>query len=94
LEPYGVGVSVLCPGYVPTRLVETTVKAGGLDASAELSSASIRPLDAAVVGRLVVDGIQADRPIIVTHGEYRRAVEARHNAVTAAFDGVRPSTAY
>ena len=94
MEPHGVGVSVLCPGFVPTRLVETTVKAGSADASAQLSSASIKPLDAAVVGRLVVDAIRAGKPLIVTHGEYRGAVEARFNNVSAAFDGVPPSTDY
>lgn len=92
--PHGVGVSVLCPGYVPTRLAETTGKAGSAVPSTDLSSTTTTPLDAAIVGRLVVDAIRSGKPLVVTHGEYRGAVEARLENVLVAFDGVPASTDY
>lgn len=94
LAPYGVGVSVLCPGYVPTRLAETTGKSGSLTPSVNLSSATTTPLDAAIVGRMVVEGIESEKPLIVTHGEYCEYVKARLDAVVAAFEGVPASTDY
>ena len=94
LLPHGVGVSVLCPGFVPTRLAETTGKAGSAVPSADLSSTTAAPVDAAVIGRLVVDAIAVGKPLIVTHGQYRDPVQARLDSVAAAFDGVPASADY
>ena len=90
--PHGVGVSVLCPGYVPTRLAETTGKAGSPVPSATMSATTTTPLDAATVGEMVVAAIRSEKPLIVTHGQYRGVVESRLNAVVAAFDGVSATT--
>jgi len=90
--PHGVGVSVLCPGYVSTRLAETTGKAGSAIPSPNMSATTATPLDAAVVGQMVVDAIRSDKPLVVTHGQYRGAVESRLKTVVAAFDGVPAST--
>ena len=92
--PHGVGVSVLCPGYVATRLAETTGKAGSPVPSATMSATTATPLDAAIVGQMVVDAIRSGKPLIVTHGQYRSAVENRLKNVVAAFDGVPASTEY
>jgi len=92
--PHGVGVSVLCPGYVATRLAETTGKAGSPVPSATMSATTATPLDAAIVGQMVVDAIRSGKPLIVTHGQYRSAVENRLKNVAAAFDGVPASTDY
>ena len=92
--PHGVGVSVLCPGYVATRLAETTGKAGSPVPSATMSATTATPLDAAIVGQMVVDAIRSGKPLIVTHGQYRSAVENRLKNVVAAFDGVPASTDY
>lgn len=92
--PHGVGVSVLCPGYVTTRLAETTGKAGSPVPSTDISATTAAPLDAAIVGQMVVDAIRSGRSLIVTHGQYRSAVENRLKNVVAAFDGVPPSTDY
>ena len=91
MEPHGVGVSVLCPGLVATRLRETTLKAGSETPSAS-PSASLVAMDADVVGRLTVDGIRANKALIVTHGEYARLVERRMAWVISAFDGVPPAS--
>jgi hypothetical protein len=41
---------------------------------------------------MVVAAIRSEKPLIVTHGQYRGAVENRLNAVVAAFDGVPATT--
>jgi len=92
--PHGVGVSVLCPGYVATRLAETIGKAGSPVPSTDISATTAAPLDAAIVGQMVVDAIRSGRSLIVTHGQYRSAVENRLKNVMAAFDGVPASTDY
>lgn len=84
LEPDGVGVSVLCPGLVATRLGETSARAGiRRDAP---SSSTVDAMDPAVVGELVIEGISCNQLYIVTHPERRAQVEARMAAVLGAFD--------
>ena len=52
MEPYGVGVSVLCPSYVATNLMANTISAGGSlrDPSVSLLAAEMKPPE---VGELV-----------------------------------------
>ena len=88
LAPHGVGVSVLCPGLVATRLRETTRRAGSDTPVASSVALAQEPMDADIVGQMVVRAIRADRPLIVTHPEYRDAVAARGQAVLAAFDAL------
>ena len=92
MAPHGVGVSVLCPGLVATRLRETTIRAGSETPTGQSVSVAAEPMDASVVGRMTVEAIRLDKPLIVTHGEYTGAVEKRMARVLAAFDGVPPST--
>lgn len=87
MSPHGVGVSVLCPGLVRTRLAETTVRAGS-DRMMKPTKNVPDGMDPDLVGGLVVDGIRANRLHILTHGEYRSVVEARLARVVSAFDGV------
>lgn len=91
MAPHGVGVSVLCPGLVRTRLGETTRRAG-IQPVAPPRSASADGMDSDRVGSMVVDAIRAGRLHVVTHGEYRALVERRMQRVVSAFDGVPPST--
>jgi len=87
LAPHGVGVSVLCPGLVETRLRATTLAAGN-DVIDGPAGAARRGIPASVVGDLVVAGIRAGRLHIVTHGEYRSRVAERMATIVAAFDDV------
>jgi len=89
---FGVGVSVLCPGLVRTRLGASGRNrpaglATGHDALGWLADAidsdGMDPLD---VGRAVRDAIEADRLYVLTHPEYRPLVEARGQEILAAFD--------
>jgi short-subunit dehydrogenase len=88
LGPYGVGVSVLCPGLVETRLRETTLASGHDVITLREGTGAPRGIDAAIVGDLVVGAIRTRQLYIVTHGEYRQAVADRMAAVVAAFDDV------
>ena len=82
MEPYGVGVSVLCPSYVATNLMANTISAGGSlrDPSVSLLAAEMKPPE---VGELVVRGIEANRLYIYTHLARLEAVEARFAGIMA-----------
>lgn len=87
MAPYGIGVSVLCPGLVRTNLGATTAAAGSdrVHASDQTTDAGIDP---AIVGALVIDGIRSNKLHIVTHGDYRGHVERRMARVLGAFDRI------
>ena len=85
LAPHGVGVSVLCPGFVATNLGANTVKIGGevrkySDYMPEVT------IDAADVGLMVADGIAQDAAYIITHKDVLRGVEKRMEGIKAACD--------
>ena len=93
LAPYGVGVSVLCPGRVASRLAETTREAVAVRPPSKASlqrvplpvSPSQVVLEPQEVGKMVIDAIRSGAHYIFTHGEYRPAVERRMHAVLDAF---------
>jgi len=89
LAPFGVGVSVLCPGRVASRLMETTTAIAGPRPqgpnSAPVTSASASTLEPGVVGDLVVEAIRADHLYIPTHGEYAEAIDERSRRLAEAF---------
>lgn len=84
LAPFGVGVSVLCPGPVATRLRETTLAAGSA-ASPELLGETPRGSDPADIGRIVAEAIAARRFYILPHDALRHRVEARHAEIAQAW---------
>ncbi len=83
LAPHGVGVSVLCPGYVQTNLGANTIKIGGdvRKYSAAMPESTIVPAD---VGEMVADGIERDDAFIVTHKDVLRGVEKRFDVIREA----------
>lgn len=81
LAPHGVGVSVLCPGVVATRLSASSRAVAGQEPREFPTDYGIRP---EVVGAMVVAAIRYDRPYIFTHGEYGDPVAARHRRIEAA----------
>ncbi|NKB43691.1 MAG: SDR family NAD(P)-dependent oxidoreductase [Alphaproteobacteria bacterium] len=94
LEPFGIGVSVLCPGAVQTALGETTVRqrpgratlaAARSDVVGDLPWRYIEPID---VGRLTLQGITDNQAFIFTHPENRAEVEAQFDAMRTAFDAL------
>lgn len=92
LAPWNIGVSVLCPGHVPTPLPETSrrlraaVEGSAPQAAIEVLSGAATHIDAIGVGRMVRDAVIADRLFVLTHPEYRDIVAQRHSELAEAFD--------
>lgn len=105
LQPFGIGVSVLCPHFVRTNIGEsgrnrqerygrTPQLDPGSPAAAmvkELGKLIAAGLDPAEVAARVVAAIESDELYIFTHPNMRQFVDARFAAIEAAMDQVRPS---
>lgn len=83
MAPFGVGVSLLCPGYVATNLAESTRKVGGeiRQYAGKMPPSRVTPED---VGAMVLAGIEENDPCIVTHARVWRSVEPRFTAIRNA----------
>ncbi len=92
----GVGVSVLCPGGVQTRILESDRNRpdalpgapGGREAALEMASRAPEEdrMEPAVVARITLDAVRNDEFYIVTHPSHRVLVEARFASILEAFD--------
>jgi NAD(P)-dependent dehydrogenase (short-subunit alcohol dehydrogenase family) len=87
----GIGVTVLCPGIVRSRLWRTSRALRGLpDTDIAPDGNSGQTARAAMggdeVGRRVLAAVVADEPYVVTHPEYAPAVVDRHRRLLHAFD--------
>lgn len=105
LAPRGIGVSVLCPGWVRTRIMDSGRNvperfAGQITEAlpGDGDTAGVRALaeegishgvDPLYVGELVREAIENDWDYIFTDAEFEPAVEARFAAITAGFDRIR-----
>ncbi len=98
LEPDGIGVSVLCPGGVATRIWEAErnrpTEIGGsrkMDSRGKLSTQAVagEELDPEAVGRMVIAGMRANDLYVLTHPETQGLVARRFDAIMAAFDGMQ-----
>jgi NAD(P)-dependent dehydrogenase (short-subunit alcohol dehydrogenase family) len=104
LEPKNIGVSVLCPGFVQTRIHESqrakpsrygvqTDDAGlgaNKEQAAQLVMAGIPP---DVVGARVAEAVKANELYVFTHPEFRAVVEMRFQGIMAGFDAADKSPA-
>ena len=101
LMEHGIGVSILLPGPVASNIHEAhrnrpehLREGSGYTASEEKLSRRIVGEDwmqPEEVGELVAEGILTNKTYLVTHGVYRQAMIARHEAVmTAVPDRVEP----
>jgi NAD(P)-dependent dehydrogenase (short-subunit alcohol dehydrogenase family) len=105
LAPKNIGVSVLCPGFVQTRIHESernkptrygsaaTVHSAlgtGREQAAQMVQSGI-PVDP--VGNRVVEAIKDNDLYIFTHVELKPFVEMRFNNILAAFDKSEKSKA-
>jgi NAD(P)-dependent dehydrogenase (short-subunit alcohol dehydrogenase family) len=102
LKPHGIGVSVLCPSYVRTRIGESGRnrperygQSQPLDPAspaaamvAEIARQLEAGLDPATVAARVLTAIREDELYIFTHQGMRGEVEARFAAILAAMDRV------
>jgi len=104
LAPRGIGVSVLCPGFIRTQIIDSTrnlperfetVSAGmpvGGPASEALKMVRDRiaqGIDPLYVGELVREGIENDWPYIFTDTEFEPFIEARFAGIKQGFDRIR-----
>ena len=97
MKPFGIGVSVLCPGIVRTHILEsarnrperygppTPVDTANpiYTRFAELVRTGMDPAE---VARRVMAAIRNDELYVFTHPEMRGAVEERFQTILAAFD--------
>ncbi|MBR1161204.1 SDR family NAD(P)-dependent oxidoreductase [Bradyrhizobium elkanii] len=102
LRPLGIGVSVLCPSFVRTRIGESGRNRGEqygparqLDPAspmaavvAEIARRLEAGLDPATVAGKVLAAIRDDQLYIFTHPGMRAEVEERFSAILAAMDAV------
>jgi NAD(P)-dependent dehydrogenase (short-subunit alcohol dehydrogenase family) len=100
LKPHGIGVTVLCPGYVRTRIGESgrnrperygATQTPDPESPAGLLLAQIAArleagLDPADVAARVLAAIREDELYVFTHPEMRDEVEERFAAIMAAMD--------
>ena len=103
LEPRGIGVSVLCPGMVRTRILESErtrpaqfdVKEQSAEAAATAHSGLMNlamntGIDPADVADLVVQGIRNNQLYLFPHPEMKDAAQVRVNEMLAAFGEADP----
>ena len=107
LAPRGIGVSVLCPGFIHTQIA-TSYRNLPERYGRELQTAlaqSVPPefvkqlnarietgIDPDYVGELVREGIEGDWPYIFTDVEFEPYVEARFAEIKQGFDRIRGRT--
>ena len=99
MAPYGIGVSVYCPGPVKSNMGEA-----GSKRPAHLAETGYRPPEGAAAepvkgaisfvdawmepeeaGRRILDGVRHERLYILSHPELRDAVRERHDAIEASW---------
>jgi NAD(P)-dependent dehydrogenase (short-subunit alcohol dehydrogenase family) len=102
VKPLGIGVTVVCPGYVRTRISESArnrdtrygeapkldpTSPAGLIAAKSAELAQAG-LDPSHVATLVLNAVREDELYVFTHynGSWREEVEARFTAILAAMD--------
>jgi NAD(P)-dependent dehydrogenase (short-subunit alcohol dehydrogenase family) len=107
LAPRGIGVSVLCPGFIRTRIMDS---ARNLPTRIE-GALAVRPtsgpiaerinwvrervsggIDPLYVGELVREGVEKDWPYIFTDLEFEPMIDARFAATKQGFDHIRGRT--
>jgi NAD(P)-dependent dehydrogenase (short-subunit alcohol dehydrogenase family) len=100
LRPFGIGVSVLCPGFVRTRIDQsgrnrlerygtTQVPDPGSPMGlllAHISGLVQSGLDPSEVAARVLNAIREDELYVFTHPEMRGEVQQRFDAIIAAMD--------
>jgi len=102
LKPHGIGVSVLCPSYVRTRIGESgrnrqprygeTPRLDPASPSGQMVAEIARRLDAGLepsdVAARVLSAISEDALYVFTHPNMREEVDERFAAIQAAMDRV------
>lgn len=102
LAERGIGVSVLCPGFIRTQIMDSTrnlpARFGAVEDMTDTGNpedfvtvareAIAHGIDPLYVGELVREGIEGDWPYIFTDSEFEPAVEARFASIKEGFDKI------
>ena len=100
LDPFGIGVSVLCPGFVATQIANSrrtrSADKYGDDAVADdtitaANTAVAAGIPAEVVGERVVECILENRLYAFTHPEFKDPAQARFDRMAADFEAAATS---
>jgi NAD(P)-dependent dehydrogenase (short-subunit alcohol dehydrogenase family) len=104
LEPKGIGVSVLCPGMVRTRILESertrpahfdvreeAAEAAAASHSETMNLAMNTGIDPAEVAELVVRGIRNNQLYLFPHPEMKGPAQVRVDEMLAAFGEADPA---
>src|SRR5579872_2381188 len=98
LAQFNIGVSVLCPGFVRTRIHESGRArqdkyggAGVVDSGVgatpnEAANNVLSGIDPDIVGQRVFEGVRDNDLYIFTHPMFKEFVQIRFNGILAAFD--------
>jgi NAD(P)-dependent dehydrogenase (short-subunit alcohol dehydrogenase family) len=104
LAPRGIGVSVLCPGFIRTRIMDSLRNLPErFDRPSDDRLAAMRSsemfkfiqervshgIDPSYVGELVREGIENDWPYIFTDVEFEPLIEARFVGIKEGFNRIR-----
>src|SRR5258707_122477 len=104
LAPRGIGVSVLCPGFIRTQIVDSgrnlperfAGKVGRPPATGPVAERIkfirdrvAQGIDPLYVGELVREGVENDWPYIFTDNELEPFIEARFAAIKEGFNQIR-----
>lgn len=82
MEPYGVGVTVFCPGVVNTNLAATALARGGINIPFLELQEAMEPEQA--VDELI-DAVECERLYAFSHANFQLHVQARMETVLDAF---------
>jgi short-subunit dehydrogenase len=97
LMPLGIGVSVLCPGFVKTRLAQTSMDSDPTKSLGDASAAMSALIDAGIpveaVAERVVEAIAAKEFYIFTHPGYAPIIDARYAELRQAMEMAAQSEA-
>lgn len=84
LAQHGIGVSCLCPGGTRSRIMDISDAAS--QSQREMVNALLTSsMDPIELGAMVVEGIRANAPYILTHAEFRDEVREIYEGLDAAF---------
>ncbi len=91
VKPNGIGVSLLCPMVVETKLVTNSERIRGADYGRSSSPEATLPVEDDTLGvedvaRLTADGIAANRLYILPHGAARASIRRRFERIDRTFD--------
>jgi NAD(P)-dependent dehydrogenase (short-subunit alcohol dehydrogenase family) len=90
MAPHNIGVSLLCPGLTATRILDDPTpegkkplaREGDPDAMFNTMEGAMDPLE---VGEVVLEGIKANEPYILPHGEFKEEVQELFDDILNAF---------